>query len=435
LNSPQPTTLNPQLSGQWPRLKQWSLRLAEFGFVQGLVQLLGAVAGLLIVRTLTKQEYALYAIANSMQTAGNMLADLGIGIGLRSIGGRVWNDRQRFGQLLNTALGLRKRFAVVALGVTLPVAAWMLWRNGASTVTLILLTAAIAAAVIPLLSSGVWNASLQLHGEYRRIQKLDFANAALRLVMLGGLALTKMNALLAVVVGAIGNWFQVFWQRRWVREKSDSAAPLNSDDRREMLRLSRKWMPNVIFYCLQGQITLLILTLFGNTTGVADITALGRIAMLFAVFSVTFGNVLAPRFARCQDPKRLPRLYLLLVGGTVLVLAPMLLVAWLFPESFLWLLGDKYVSLGNECGWVVAAGCVTQVCAVVFTLNSSKAWIRFQSWGFIPAILGAQVIAALLLDLRQFHDVLIFNLVSAAAPLPIYAADAWHGMKRNPQTQ
>src|ERR1043166_5869259 len=112
------------LSRQWPRVKRWSLRLAEFGLVQGVVQLLTAVAGLVILRAFAKPEYALYVIVNSMQTTGNLLADLGIGIGVRSVGGRVCNERRRFGQLLNTAWGLRRRFALVSLSVTLPVTAW-----------------------------------------------------------------------------------------------------------------------------------------------------------------------------------------------------------------------------------------------------------------------------------------------------------------------
>ena len=63
------------------RAKRWGATLAEFAFVQGLVQILTAVAGLLIVRTMAKHDYALYAIANSMLVTGNQLADLGIGIG------------------------------------------------------------------------------------------------------------------------------------------------------------------------------------------------------------------------------------------------------------------------------------------------------------------------------------------------------------------
>ncbi len=170
-------------------LSRWGLIIAEFGMVQMVVQLLLAAAGLLIVRTLPKQEYALFIVCNSMQTTCNLFADWGMSIGLRSIGGRVWDDRYRFGQLLNTALGLRWQFSLVSFTVCLPLAGWMLWRNGAEPLQLAVLCLAVAAGVIPLLGSSVWNVSPQLHGEYRRLQKMDAGNAALRFALIGILAI------------------------------------------------------------------------------------------------------------------------------------------------------------------------------------------------------------------------------------------------------
>src|SRR5436853_3186932 len=95
----------------------WSMRIAGFGAVQSVIQLLLAIAGLIIIRALPKSEYALFAIANSMQVACTQLADLGVGIGVRSIGGRVWKDRNRLGQLINTALSLRLKFAIISTAV------------------------------------------------------------------------------------------------------------------------------------------------------------------------------------------------------------------------------------------------------------------------------------------------------------------------------
>ncbi|MDT4953805.1 MAG: hypothetical protein QOJ02_1943 [Acidobacteriota bacterium] len=416
---------------QWiPRLSVWLLRLAEFGLVQAAVQGLAALAGILIVRNLSKHQYALFAIANSMQTACNLLADLGIGVGVRSIGGRVWNDRYRFGQLLNTAFGLRKRFAIVSFSFCLPIAAWMLWRNGASTPVAFGLCAVVAASVVPLLASSVWGISPSLHGEYRRIQKLDLGNATLRIALIASLSLIWINAFLAALVAVVSNWVQAIFLRRWARDHADNTAPPSQEDRRQLMRLSTKLLPNTLFFCFQGQVTLFILTLIGNSTGVADITALGRLAMILGIFAVTFGNVIGPRFGRCQDTHRLPRLYVFLVVGSVVIMTPLLLFAWLFPGSLLWLLGSQYESLRAECVWVVAAGCIGQVGGVMWNLNSSKAWIRVQSPAFIPAILIAQIIAALYLNLRVFHDVLIFNLVTVAAPIPVYVADAVLGMRQ-----
>ena len=70
---------------QGRKIAGWAAKIAEFGIVQGLVQAVLAIAGLLIARTLPKSEYALFAIANSIQVACNALADLGVGIGVRSL--------------------------------------------------------------------------------------------------------------------------------------------------------------------------------------------------------------------------------------------------------------------------------------------------------------------------------------------------------------
>ncbi len=411
-------------------LLRWTGRVAEFGAVQVCVQVLAGLAGIIVVRTLAKEQYALYAITNQMQTACNLLADLGIGIGVRSIGGRVWQDRARFGSLVTTALDLRRWFALFSLGACLPIAAWMLAANGASWSAVAVLCGVLAASVLPLLKSSVHLVVPQLHGEYRRIQKLDLGNAALRLAMMAALAVSRMNAALAAAVGAAVNWVQLAWLERWSREHADPAAPVNAEDRRELVRLSWRSFPNTMFFCFQGQVTLLILTLVGNPTGIADVTALGRLAVLLTAFSAAFTNVLAPRFARCQDAERLPRLYVGLVGAATLAMLPVMLAGWLLPGPLLWVLGAKYEGLENACGWVVTTACVSQIAAVMWQLNVGKAWIHAQSKFFVASIVAVQIVIALCLDLRQFENILIFGLATAVAPLPIYVIDARNGLRQ-----
>ena len=56
-----------ELARQWlGRARTWALRLAEYGLVQAAVQGVGAVAGILVIRNLSKNQYALFAITNSM---------------------------------------------------------------------------------------------------------------------------------------------------------------------------------------------------------------------------------------------------------------------------------------------------------------------------------------------------------------------------------
>ena len=58
-----------------------------------------------------------------MQGTINLLADIGISIGLVSIGSRVWHDRRRFGELINTALHMRRKLGGIAIIVVTPVSA------------------------------------------------------------------------------------------------------------------------------------------------------------------------------------------------------------------------------------------------------------------------------------------------------------------------
>src|SRR5712691_7780136 len=106
--------------------------VGNFAIVQAVVQIIGFLAGILLVRRLEQREYAYFTIANTMQGTINLLADIGISVGLVSIGGRVWHDRHRFGELVSTALRLRRRLGAVAILIITPVLYFMLVKNGAS---------------------------------------------------------------------------------------------------------------------------------------------------------------------------------------------------------------------------------------------------------------------------------------------------------------
>ena len=94
--------------------------VGSFLTVQVIVQLSGFLSGILLIRMLEQRGYAFFTIANTMQGTLNLLADVGISVGIVSIGGRVWQDRPRFSQLTSAALHLRRRLVLVAaIAITL----------------------------------------------------------------------------------------------------------------------------------------------------------------------------------------------------------------------------------------------------------------------------------------------------------------------------
>src|SRR5438477_1228719 len=55
--------------------------VGSFVTVQVIVQVIGFLSGILLVRTLDQREYAYFTIANTMQGTLNLLADIGISVG------------------------------------------------------------------------------------------------------------------------------------------------------------------------------------------------------------------------------------------------------------------------------------------------------------------------------------------------------------------
>src|SRR5436853_6298611 len=109
-------------------------RIGNYVLVQAAVQILAFSSGILLVRWLPQREYAFFTIANAMQATLMLLADIGISVGVVSIGGRVWQDRHRFGELIKTGLAVRKKIAGVAAFVVAPILYAMLTKNGASSI-------------------------------------------------------------------------------------------------------------------------------------------------------------------------------------------------------------------------------------------------------------------------------------------------------------
>src|ERR1700737_3608286 len=171
--------------------------VGNFALVQAGVQIIGFLSGILLVRWLPQQEYAYFTIANTMQGTINLLADIGISVGLISIGGRVWQDRHRFGPLINTALNFRRKLGALAIVIVTPFLYFLLARNGASIAYAAILIALLLAGLLVQLSQGVLSVVPRLHSDINRIQTIDLTGAIVRFAILFGLAFIFLNAAVA----------------------------------------------------------------------------------------------------------------------------------------------------------------------------------------------------------------------------------------------
>jgi O-antigen/teichoic acid export membrane protein len=402
--------------------------VGKFAVVQGIVQMVGFLSGILLIRHLDQREYAYFTIANTMQGTLNTLADIGISVGLVSIGGRVWQDRNRFGQLIKTASNLRRKLGAIAAVVITPILFFMLVKNGAPLPYTFVLIALVLAGLAVQLALGVLGVVPRLRSDIGRIQTIDFVGAAVRLVVLVALMYLFLNSAVAVAVGSATLFVQYWMLRRYAARVIDFDAPENEEDRSAMQRFIRHLAANAVFFCFQGQITIFLLGFFGRVNAIAEVGALGRLGMVFTVLTNLLTNVFGPAFARCQDPKRLRWQYAAIVGGVTAFSLVLIAAAALFPGAFLFVLGAKYAHLERELVLMVGGAVVGALTGTFWTLNASKAWIA-GSWLYIPLTVGTQILLIPITDFSSVRSVLMFNLLSAVPNLLLNLALSIRGFR------
>jgi hypothetical protein len=279
------------------------------------------------------------------------------------------------------------------------------------------------------LSIGVLSVVPRLHSNIKRIQAIDLTGAIARLIVLVALVFVFLNASAAILVGAAALVLQWWLLRRYVVTVVDLGASENAEDRGAMLDFIRNQAANAIFFCLQGQITIFLISFFGTrASSVAEVGALGRLAMIFAVISNLLTNVFAPAFARCQSPRRLRWQFAGIIGAVGAFSAVLVVAAALAPRAFLFVLGGKYMHLEHELVLMVGGAVASALTGTFWALNASKAWIA-GSWLYVPLTLVTQAAMIPFVDFSTVRGVLVFNLFSAVPNLLINLALSYRGLR------
>ncbi len=407
-------------------LRKWAPILMKFAFVQAVVQVLGFAAGLLIVRALPKREYAFYTIGNTMLSTILVLSDSGISSALTAIGGRVWQDSERLGSLLNTAFQLRRQLGALTVLAVVPILIWLLAGNGASRLTIIGLVVAVLAGSGLELITRIYAVALRLRSEFRQIQIQAMVAALVKLAIVGSALFIFMNATIAIVSVVIGYAVQFVMMRRWTRREVDRAAPADPAMRSEIISVLKKQAPHSIYYCLQAQITVWLISIFGNAESVANVGALGRLVVVFALLSSVAGEIILPAFARIQTVHQLRRCYFQIVAGYFAVsVLPVVAVA-VFPKQILSILGHQYSGLYTEGVLMAACAVVSTTAWLLWAINSARAWVVPPAL-LIPCTIVVQVATISFLDLSTVRGVLLFTMYSW---LPSIALSVWLAVRK-----
>src|SRR5262249_21317568 len=148
---------------------------------------------------------------------------------------------------------------------------WLLISNGAPRVYAGMVTIAVLVGFNYQLLTGVLMVVPRLHSQIKRVQILDSVAAGIRLVLLAIAFFVFLDAVVAVAATVLSVAVQYLLLRRWASDGADLSAPVSAEDKTAMVGIVKHQAPNAVFYCLQGQLTVWLISIFGNTQSIAEV--------------------------------------------------------------------------------------------------------------------------------------------------------------------
>lgn len=397
------------------KIKHWGKLVAITGSSQMIIQAIGFFSGIIVLRLLSVQEYAFYTLANTMLGTMTVLADGGIAAGAMSQGGKVWKDREKLGTVIVTGLKLRKKFAIFSLMVSTPILIYLLRTHHASWLTVAL----IVISIFPAFSSAVTDSLLEVVPKLTKdivsLQKNQLIYNIARLGLLGiGVFIFPWT-----FVALLSNGFPRIWAnfklRKICEKHADFSQAEDPVERENIVRVVKRVLPSSIYYCVSGQISIWIISIFGTTASLSQLGGLGRLSMLFSVFNILFATLVGPGFARLPDHrgKILKQFFSV---QALLLLCSLFIVAgfYFFSDPILWILGKGFKGLKTELLLVGIGGCISMIGASTNQLLSSRGMV-VPPVVFIPSIILVQIIMAFFLPLSTVTGVLLYGISTTGA--------------------
>ncbi|WP_213804407.1 hypothetical protein [Granulicella sp. dw_53] len=403
---------------------------------QGLTQLLNLLVGFALLRWLNLDNYAQFSVAFGFQVTLSLLTDLGFSGTIVALVGTRGNEADILGAYIRSG----RRFRNIMLLCLTPIASifyiGIARQHHWSTTTSILLFLSVISSIYFTGMGSYYAAPLLIHGRLRTYYRIQTYSALFRILssallyLCGGLNAWTASWSNTITFSLIG-FLNLRASRDLVRVPREPD-PIYT---KRMVRFVAPNLPGIIFYSFQGQISLFLISFFGHTQNIAEVSALGRLGQVFLVFSGFNTAVIEPYMARLPENK-VAKNFVRIFAIASFLCCLVCLAAFIAPKIFLLLLGAKYKSLYRETGWLVLGSSLSYLTGVAYTMGGARRWVYWlTSWLTIGLILVTQLVFLLLFKINDTIHVIYFGVAAGAAHLLSILINSVYGYIKGPSVE
>ncbi len=398
------------------RLRNLGAKLATVTVGEGVLKATQAANGLIFVWFLAINDFAVYTVFTGAMGLSALMLGMGIQPTMISLIGSSIHDSVKVGRYFHAALHLRLLLLLPVSFVGLGILIYSAVRIDYPSPLIVVLGASLLTCNFLRAQTDLYAAPLQMAG---LIGRLYHWTVLAELIKLGVVVLlwwsqflTAVSASLAATLSLGCNCFGLWLSARKHIIRPDTATV---KERAELWHLILPNLPNAIFGAFQGQITILVAALLGNTLQIASIGALSRLYRLLAFLQAVNPMILGPTLARLHADK-LWRVLPFVLGAAALIGSAIALSGFLFPSELLMLLGSNYRDL-TDVVWIVTLGAgLGYFLGVLATIKAFRHWVAWwASFATIGLVICAQAATAFMFDLRTMAGVLSLGIAADLA--------------------
>ncbi len=394
--------------------RHWGRLIVGFMSGQILIQIINLATGLLILRLLSLQEYAIYTLASLLLSAAAIGSDMGVSQGVVSIGATRRGDMTALGRLIASATFMRRVSFAFLVPVVAVLAYFVLGPIGIDTTISIALV--ILATVWIQQAVTVRTSLLNIHHDSKGLTWTGLSGGITRFLAVLGLCTVAPYAITALLVNFIGVCVSAFVIGRMGGKYLEPAVSHTRQYQEELRKFIVPLIPGVVYFLLQGQISTYLLALGSNMNAVAEVGALGRLGQILGLLTLLNGYFIQPYFARISDKRMFARRAVQAASAAVAILALLTLSVYSFPKLWLLILGPNYQGLSDELLLAMAGAELSILGGLVYTLVIATRVTHGQWWQIVVG-LSAQFAFILFVGVRTTSDALLLNLIPSATYL------------------
>lgn len=417
------------------KAKEWMKLFSVTGSVQTIVMAVSFVSGLLVVNLLPKDQYALYTMANTILGTMVILADGGISNGVMALCGQYHNDPQKLGQVINTGMDLRKKFALGSLLIAGPILVFMLTKNGTSVAMSLLILLTIIPSFFTSLSGNLLETVAKVKQDILPLQRVKVEANLGRLVLLSLFIFVIPYAYIALLISGIPQIYSNWKVRKNADKYVDFDQAPQDEFRNKILKVVYRILPGAAYFSISGTINIYLISIFSKdgSTAIADLGALDRLSMVLTIFSALFVTLITPRYVRLPDERgilfnRFLQILVYLFGLSFFIVG----FVWLFDKYLLMLLGNNFKGLEYPLLLNIIGNCIGMMAGNVYTLFTNRAWNLHPLFS-IPLSAATIVVGVLLFPIGTLTGVLYLNIFISTVNLVVnssYLIYKIHSKKR-----